>query len=141
MTGCSITITVNFGDNNLNNKSGKGKDINYDDEELEAEEREKRRKEEEDAFEKIMRKQRMKQSSIDFISKNMEQAVEWPQEQKKKLYRIKTKLQRLEESKSRKELIEDEQRKKKLFLLHRWEILKDKRREMYEERMWTKMLR
>ena len=35
--------------------------------------------------------------------------------------------------------IEEEERKKKVFLLYRWDILKEKRREMYTELMKEKM--
>ena len=37
--------------------------------------------------------------------------------------------------------MEEEERKKKLFLLYRWDILKEKRKEMYTEMMKEKMLK
>lgn len=72
-TGCSLSLTVNFGDASGKEKSPnkKGK-YDEDDEDIQEEDRERRRKDEDDKFEKIMRKQKQKLSAIDFVSKNME---------------------------------------------------------------------
>jgi hypothetical protein len=56
-----------------------------------------------------------------------------------KLFKIRTTWNRIESAKYRKSAIEEEERKKKLFLLYRWDILKEKRREMYTEKLKLKM--
>ncbi len=62
-----MTLTVNFGD--VTKAKNVKADIDEEENELEKQERLKR---EEDAFEKIMKKQREKMSKVDFVSKNME---------------------------------------------------------------------
>ena len=68
LTGCSITITVNFGDPNQVEKGKKTKNDNNEEEDYQ--EKEERLKRENDMFEKIMKKNREKMSKIDFIQKN-----------------------------------------------------------------------
>jgi hypothetical protein len=65
---------VNFGDasRNIDKSKGRGGTDTLEDEE-EAE-RQRKKDHENDIFEKIMRKNRNKQSKVDFIHKNMEQA-------------------------------------------------------------------
>jgi hypothetical protein len=46
------------------------------------------------------------------------------------VFKIRTAYHRLESAKTRKEVIEMENMKKRLFLLHRWEIIREKRNEM-----------
>jgi hypothetical protein len=65
LTGCSITITVNFGDPNAGDKTKKSKtEVTEEEEQQEKEEKKKR---ENDMFEKIMKKNREKMSKVDFI--------------------------------------------------------------------------
>jgi hypothetical protein len=49
------------------------------------------------------------------------------------LYKIKTRWFRIESAHSRKEMIEAENRKKKIFLLHRWDFIKERRRQYQED--------
>ncbi|CDW83422.1 UNKNOWN [Stylonychia lemnae] len=79
----------------------------------------------------VQQLQQDKQSKVDFISKNMEQVQHDPEDlQNQKLFKIRTTWQRIETAKSKKNMMELEQRKKNMFLLHRWEFLKEKRAEM-----------
>lgn len=70
-------------------------------------------------------------SKVDFVSKNMELTqMDQIDREREKIFKIRTVYQRLESAKYKKEEIEIDQMKKKLFLLHRWEIIKDKRSDM-----------
>lgn len=112
------------------------------DEDEEALEKEERKKFEDDVFEKIMKKQRDRQSKVDFVAKNMETVQLDPDEKERdKVFKIRTAYVRLESAKSRKDEIEMENMKKRLFLLHRWEILKEKRDEMRVEALQLRMER
>lgn len=44
--------------------------------------------------------------------------------------------QKIDEVKEKKQQLELEKRKKSVFLLHRWDFIKEKRREMFEEAMF-----
>ena len=91
-------------------------------------------------FEKIMKKNKEKMSKVDFIQKNMDiVAVDPEDQQKDKLFKIRTTWNRIESAKCRKQGMEIEERKKKVFMLHRWEFLKEKRREMQEDVMKNRM--
>jgi hypothetical protein len=57
------------------------------------------------------------------------------------MFKIRNTWNRIESAKFRKQAIEIEERKKKMFLLYRWDILKEKRKEMHEELMKDKMER
>lgn len=91
-------------------------------------------------FEKIMKKNREKMSKIDFIQKNLELVqVDQEENYNQKLFKIRTTWNRIESAKHRKTAIEDEERKKKVFMLYRWDILKEKKKEMYTEKLKEKM--
>ena len=93
-------------------------------------------------FEKIIKKNKDKMSKVNFIQKNMDTVVvDQEEQQRDKLFKIRSTWNRIESAKYRKDTMELEQRKKKMFMLHRWEFLKDKRNEMYQELIKQKMER
>ncbi len=81
-----MTLTVNFGD--VTKAKNVKADIDEEENELEKQERLKR---EEDAFEKIMKKQREKMSKVDFVSKNMELTqMDQIDREREKIFKIRT---------------------------------------------------
>lgn len=80
-------------------------------------------------------------STIDFISKNVDKLVDFQETQKEKMFKIRTNWFRLQTAQDKKEHIDIENRKKKLFLLHRWDFIKEKRRICYEEATQLKLMK
>ena len=126
ISGCSITVTINFPEPKTNARAPtKAADDN------DQGKTKKRKRNKDDPFEQLLAE--AQRIDTDFVQKNIEKMNDWTDTIKQRDFKMQKQIHRQYVALSKKEQIEMEERKKNIFLLHRWDIIRERRRQCYDD--------